>query len=55
MPVHQKLGSDAASLVSLLEQVIANGEKPTLITEAGNAWVVVSERKPGPKPKAIAR
>lgn len=55
MPVYTKQGTDATTLVSLLEQVLANGEKPVLTQEAGDSWVVVSERRPGPKPKAQTR
>jgi hypothetical protein len=55
MPIYQQVGSDAATLVALLEKALANGEKPTLVQQAGNAWVVVTERKPGPKPKAQTR
>lgn len=55
MPVYRAHGTTASVLVELLERVLAAAERPTLVTEAGDSWVVVSERKPGPKPRAQTR
>ena len=54
MPVYQKHGTTALDLVQLLEKVIENNERPTVIQEAGDSWVVVSEPKPG-RPKVQTR
>lgn len=53
MPRHVAQGTDAATLVALLDQIETAGERPVAMVVAGDSWVVVSEKKPGRPPKTV--
>jgi hypothetical protein len=46
MPIHTTVGSDAASLTTLVQQVEESGDKIVSVLHAGDSWAVVTERKP---------
>jgi hypothetical protein len=50
MATHKAKGTDAATLVALLETIDKLGERPVLMQEAGDSWVVVTEKRPGRPP-----
>lgn len=46
MPQHTAVGSDAATLTTLVDQAEKAGEKVVQALAAGNSWVVITEAKP---------
>ena len=50
MPRYVAQGTDAATLVGLVDAVPANEEFVQAV-EAGDSWVVITRRKPGRPPK----
>lgn len=53
MPRYIAQGSDADSLVALIDQAEAHGEEVVQCLPAGDSWVVVAKKKAGRPPKKI--